>query len=252
MRFGRRVVVWSLAVCAGPSVATAAGTKEDSGWVAVTYASAALRGRLYAAGGREARHPGVVLQRDVGVAAEALADEARALAGAGAVVLTPDWALDGASDDAALWRRAADDEGRAIDFLLSRSDVDPQRLVFVGVGFGASVGAIVAATDARVRALVLVEPEGDPRAGSYSSLRWRFGLEHVQAPAPSERLRQAPSHAPLLVQLGSAERAMSDEDLAAWTDSVAVGDRIAWYASSRGPDALRDRVAFVRDKTRGV
>jgi dienelactone hydrolase len=193
-------------------------------------------------------HPGVVLQHDIGNRGEDLMGDACRLAGAGAVVLLPDWALDAGgcpSDDTELWRCATDDLRRAFDLLAARADVDAGELGFVGFGFGASAGALLAATDARVRALALVDPEGDPRAGSYSSLRWRWNLERFDAPAPSESLRHAEAHAPVLLQLGTRERALSDEDLAQWIGAANGQDVEKWYATTHAPEALQDRLSFL-------
>jgi cephalosporin-C deacetylase-like acetyl esterase len=52
--------------------------------------------------------------------------------------------------------QAVVDTRRAIDLLLARADVDPQRLGFVGHSFGAHVGGIVAGVDGRPHAYVLM------------------------------------------------------------------------------------------------
>jgi pimeloyl-ACP methyl ester carboxylesterase len=216
---------------------------------AVTYRNArgaTVRALLFgvAAGGA---HPALVFLHDVGSNGAEWVDEARQLATAGVVVLAPEWTLGQGypSDDAELWRCAVDDVRRSLDVLAARGDVDPGRLGYLGVGFGASVGAIVATLDDRVRALVLIEPEGDPRAGSYSSLRWRWGIERPDALSPSRRLGVTQAHPPLLLQFGSLERNLSDEDIVMWTAAVTERDELRWYATSRGPDAVRDRIAFL-------
>jgi dienelactone hydrolase len=45
---------------------------------------------------------------------------------------------------------------RAIDLLLSRTDVDPNRVAYVGHSFGAQWGAILTAVDLRLKAAVLM------------------------------------------------------------------------------------------------
>jgi pimeloyl-ACP methyl ester carboxylesterase len=45
---------------------------------------------------------------------------------------------------------------RAIDLLLSRTDVDPNRIGYVGHSFGAQFGAILTAVDPRIKAAVLM------------------------------------------------------------------------------------------------
>ena len=53
---------------------------------------------------------------------------------------------------------------RAIDLLLSRADVDPKRVAYVGHSFGAQWGAILSSVDSRVKCAVLMAgaaEEGD-------------------------------------------------------------------------------------------
>jgi dienelactone hydrolase len=191
------------------------------------------------------RLPGIVLQQDIGGHAELLLPEGRALAAAGAVVLLPDWALGGEgwpSDDFELWQCATADVQRSFDVLTARADVDPERLAFLGVGFGASVGAILATTDPRVCAFALVEPEADSRAGS---VRWRWNLEHPESLPPSGRQRLAKAHPPVLIQLGVVERDSSDEDLSVWDKAAAAGDQVRWYESAYEPAATAARESFL-------
>lgn len=54
--------------------------------------------------------------------------------------------------------QAAIDVRRAFDVLAARPDVDPERLGFVGHSWGASLGALVASVDDRVRAWALLSP----------------------------------------------------------------------------------------------
>ena len=45
---------------------------------------------------------------------------------------------------------------RGVDLLLSRSDVDPKRIGFVGFSFGAHTGAILAGVEKRIKAYVII------------------------------------------------------------------------------------------------
>lgn len=49
---------------------------------------------------------------------------------------------------------------RAIDYLLTRDDVDPDRIGFLGKGYGGSIGAVLAAADRRVKAAALITADG--------------------------------------------------------------------------------------------
>ncbi len=46
------------------------------------------------------------------------------------------------------------DARRGVDYMLSRSDVDPGRILLLGTSYGASVAVCAAATDARVKAVI--------------------------------------------------------------------------------------------------
>jgi dienelactone hydrolase len=88
----------------------------------------------------------------------------------------------------------------AIDYLLSRPDVDPERLELVGASFGAPFATIAAARDQRVRRLWLAHGGGHPfamidtglvREIPFAPLRWPVSaLATVLASGP----RLAPEH----------------------------------------------------------
>ncbi|MGD9495791.1 MAG: alpha/beta hydrolase family protein [Armatimonadota bacterium] len=82
------------------------------------------------------------------LAIDAALHGARAPAG---VELTPELLLDGRP-----MVRTVIDNRRAIDYIATRSDLDAQRVVLVGVSMGAILGSIVAAVDERVDAAALL------------------------------------------------------------------------------------------------
>jgi dienelactone hydrolase len=59
-------------------------------------------------------------------------------------------------DERAMTAQAIVDVRRAYDVLAARDDVDPQRLGFVGHSWGASLGIVLGAVDARPSSLVLI------------------------------------------------------------------------------------------------
>ena len=75
------------------------------------------------------------------------------------------------SNDMAL--RAAIDVRRGVDLLMTRRNVDKTRIGFVGHGFGAHVGAILAGVDKRISTFVLM-------AGSYSDEDAMFSSKDPQ------------------------------------------------------------------------
>jgi dienelactone hydrolase len=99
-----------------------------------------------------------------------LLDEAVAMAHAGAVSLVLDapfartgddrrpalLAFDDPQAERAMSAQAVVDARRAYDLLVTRDDVDSDRLGFVGHSWGASLGVVLAAVDPRPTALVLI------------------------------------------------------------------------------------------------
>ena len=90
-------------------------------------------------------------------------DEARLLAGHGVVSLLIDAPFMRTRDLAQVPGQEANDIAqcvvdvrRGIDLLQARADVDGQRVGYVGLSFGAHVGAILSSVEPRVRALVLM------------------------------------------------------------------------------------------------
>ena len=90
-------------------------------------------------------------------------DEARLLARHGVVSLLIDAPFLRARDGAPVPEQEANDIAqcvvdvrRGIDLLQARADVDGQRVGYVGLSFGAHIGAILSSVEPRVRALVLM------------------------------------------------------------------------------------------------
>ncbi len=202
----------------------------------------------------EQHHAAILLQRDLSGRADDLMPDARLLAEAGAIALLPDWSLGGngyPSDEAELWNFAAGDLASALDALTGRPDVDPQRLGFLGLGFGASAGAVLAATDTRVRAAVLVAPEGDVGSGSYSSLLYPpLSLQRFDALPASARFRGAKVRPPVLLQFGSSDGVISTEGLSVWLAGLTAQDEARWHVTSDAPEARRERFSFLAAQLR--
>lgn len=97
-------------------------------------------------------------------------DEALSLAKAGAVSLLIDAPFARAGDskrefdptvtnpraDRDIYVQTVVDLRRGVDLLVSRSDVDPQRIGFVGHSYGAHTGAVLAGVEKRIRAYVIM------------------------------------------------------------------------------------------------
>jgi dienelactone hydrolase len=85
-------------------------------------------------------------------------------------------------------RQQVIDFRRGVDLLLSRTDVDPRRLAYVGHSFDAHVGAILAAVEKRIGSFVLMagnyadeEYVFDPNNPQMLAIRRRIGDDRIRA-----------------------------------------------------------------------
>jgi cephalosporin-C deacetylase-like acetyl esterase len=146
---------------------------------------------------------------------------------------------------------------RALDVLLSQAAIDPARVAIVGHDFGAMYGALAAAADPRVTHLVymagsgsmggwfLFEPkrEGSDREAFLSKLR---PLDPTLALA-----RFSPR--PVLLQFGSKDRFVSNDDASAQADAVKGAKTVKTYEGAEHEltyTAVRDRIAWLKEQFR--
>ena len=121
-----------------------------------------LRGWLFVPDG-SGPHPAITMAHGyAGVKEQGIEPFARAFADAGFVVLLHDHRNFGASDgeprqDVDPWRQIADWR-RAISFLESRPEVDPQRIGLWGTSYAGGHAIVLGATDRRLRCVVAQVP----------------------------------------------------------------------------------------------
>ena len=122
-----------------------------------------LRGWLFTPRARQKRYPAISMAHGyAGVKEHGLRRFAQAFAEAGFVVLVHDHRNFGASEGAVRhdidpWRQIADWR-RAISFLESQSNVDPERIGIWGTNYAGGHVLVLGATDRRVRAVVSQVP----------------------------------------------------------------------------------------------
>ncbi|HTI36020.1 MAG TPA: alpha/beta fold hydrolase [Vicinamibacterales bacterium] len=146
---------------------------------------------------------------------------------------------------------------RALDVLLSQAAIDPARVAIVGHDFGAMYGALAAAADRRVTHLVymagsgsmggwfLFEPkrEGNDREAFLAKLR----------PLDPELALARFSPRPALLQFGTKDRFVSNQDAKAQAEAVKGAGTVKMYEGAEHEltyTAARDRIAWLKEQFR--
>ena len=122
----------------------------------VTQDGVHLMGTYYRPAATQA--PGVVLLHMLGRQRQDWQAWARALQQAGFGVLAIDMRGHGQSEGERTWQKMPLDAAIAIDFLRSRPEIDPQRIVLMGASIGANVALNAAAQDEAVAGVALLSP----------------------------------------------------------------------------------------------
>ncbi len=126
----------------------------------------------------QARRPTVLLLHGYGETRDALLPQAELIVSAGFNALIVDFRGHGTSvgEVAALGTLDTNDVLGAVDYLMTRPDVDTQRIGVQGVSMGAAAGMIAAAQDPRVRAVIAEEPVSSLRDAVWTAYRDRLSL----------------------------------------------------------------------------
>lgn len=213
------------------------------------------------------RYAGVVLMHGLpGTALGAMNGFGIEIAGRGAVVLAVDapWVRrnglpDFSPRDSIEQVQLIVDLQRAVDVLLSRSDVDPARLAYVGGSYGGAMGSLFAGIERRLKAFVLFVPDGGLVAhftasngtplGPLASLEPSTRERWLAAMQPIEPIlfihRAAP--AALLFQNGRQDQLVANDDAAALHAAASEPKQVLWYDAGHGlnPQARADRLAWL-------
>jgi dienelactone hydrolase len=153
--------------------------------------------------------------------------------------------------------KATNDARRIVDYLLTRDDVDPERIYLVGASYGAMTSTHILAHDKRFKAGVLVVGGGDFKIMLDAPLI----RENVPAPilavvqpiarwlgAAFDPIRSAGKTGPMpvLMQNGSADKLVSPEAGEALYAALSAPKEIKWYdvdhpglRKSDGPEIVR-------------
>jgi dienelactone hydrolase len=199
--------------------------------------------------------------------------EAKAYACAGVVSMLPDYHWDRPRP----WYSEVDDFGhpdldrktrintvvemrRAIDLLLSRSDVDPNRVGYVGHSFGAQWGAILTAVDPRIKTAVLMagaaeEADVMQRSANPRIAELRASLPKGQLDTYLKTLQDINAinyvryaRVPLLLQFANFEQYFDRASMDRYAAAAAEPKTVLFYDSAHDlndPQALKDRADWL-------
>lgn len=156
---------------------------------------------------------------------------------------------------------------RAIDLLLSRADVDPKRIAYVGHSYGAQWGAILAAVDKRMKTAVLmagvpsaaslwIESAGDAGFVEYRNSLPKDKLQKfVEVYGQLDAVKFAPYAAPvsLFFQFARQERVMTEEHMRKYYEAASEPKQVRWYDAGhelQDTRAIIDRENWLRSQLR--
>ena len=160
-------------------------------------------------------------------------------------------------------RQQVIDFRRGLDMLLSRRDVDPQRIAYVGHSFDAHVGGILVGVERRIGSFVLMaggladeEYVFDPENAEMLKIRQRVGDERVR-----EYFRQYawddPVHfitrnapAAVFLQYGRQDKPITEKMARRAYERLAEPKKIAFYDAGHALDAAarRERVEWLAQR----
>ena len=152
---------------------------------------------------------------------------------------------------------------RGIDFLNTRADVDPSRIVFVGHGHGANWGAILLSIEPRLRAFILIAGlisvadamrKDDPE---WADMRYTLGKEkfdeYLSSIADVDPIRYVSNSlgAPVLLQFGRFDPYVPNDTAASFGTAMRQSGRTVFYDAGHAvndPTALDDRYNFLQQQ----
>jgi len=152
---------------------------------------------------------------------------------------------------------------RAVDLLLSRQDVDPQRLAYIGMSYGGAMGGLLAGVEDRLEAYVLQVGDGGlvthstgpedmdwwltkPEEVRQQWINWMWPIEPINYVGCA-------NPAKLLFQNGTLDKLVPPADALRYQNAGSAPKTILWYEAGHGLGmaAFRDQVEWL-GKTIGI
>jgi fermentation-respiration switch protein FrsA (DUF1100 family) len=127
------------------------------------------------------------------------------------------------------WRLALAEARLSLDYLSALAMIDPQRLALVGYSLGAYLAVVVAANDARVRAIVLASGGDLPEQTPFAAI--------VRAAADPLRAVRKLAGRPLLMVNGRYDRTIRAEQAERLYAAAGEPKQLHWYQGGHWPPA---------------
>ena len=149
---------------------------------------------------------------------------------------------------------------RGVDLLLSRPDVDPERLAYVGGSYGGRMGGLLAGVEHRLKAYVLISGGGglvsyetDPeRRANWAAMSEYTRQQWVEWMWPIEPIHYVgcASPAALLFQNGTLDTSSTPADALRYQEAGSEPKTILWYNAGHqlNTAAGRDEVEWLSER----
>ncbi len=150
---------------------------------------------------------------------------------------------------------------RAIDVLVSRPEVDPERMAYVGASYGGAMGGLLAGVETRLQAYVLQVGDGglvthqtgpeDHNSPFYTDLSANSRQTWLEAMWPIEPIHYVghASPAALLFQNGTMDELVPPADALRYQEAGSEPKTMLWYEAGHGISsaAADDTVAWLQE-----
>ena len=134
---------------------------------------------------------------------------------------------------------------RAIDLLVARPDVDPERIAYLGVSYGGAMGGLLAGIDHRLQACVLIvgdggfvthetNPENRTMPMNEFFKEYKAWIDDMWPIEPIHYVNHA-SPTPLLFQNAVRDQYVNVEDAIRYQDVASEPKHVIWYESEHWP-----------------
>ena len=217
---------------------------------------------------RSGLRPGIVLMHGLPGNARGMAGLGQQLAQHGAVAIALDAPFARRSgppvrftaEDRVEQIQLIKDLQRAVDVLRSRSNVDDERIAYVGISYGGAMGALFVGVEQRLKAAALVVGDGGlvshftgPEDYNFlATMSCATRVSWLQAMTPIEPIRFIPhaSPRPLLLQSGHLDNLVPPADAQALHAAAAQPKTVIWYNAGHGLNlqAARDRHDWLHEQ----